>query len=139
MEFCNFTRISISSSRMDFINASHSLRHSRISSGLINVYSDRHYLAYCVNNFLRPWESRYYKERGVEVDNDSYGLSFLIQWVFRSAIRNGEEIWVYIPSARMRSLFTQWLDNLADGNDLNPVTYKVPRKNHYVKKKNADL
>lgn len=103
-----------------------------------NEYSDRHYLAYCVNNFLRPWESRYYKERGVEVDNDSYGLSFLIQWVFRSAIRNGEEIWVYIPSARMRSLFTQWLDNLADGNDLNPVTYKVPRKNHYVKKKNAD-
>ena len=100
-----------------------------------NEYSGRHYLAYCINNFLRPWEANYYIEHGVEMDNDAYALSFLIQWIFRSAIRNGEEIWVYIPSVRMRTLLRMWLDNLAEGKDLEPVSYITPRKNYYEKKK----
>lgn len=99
-----------------------------------NEYSGRRYLAYCVNNFLRPWESRYYAEHGVEMDNDAYALSFLIQWIFRSAIRNGEEVWVYIPSARMRTLLRMWLDNLAEGRDLEPMKYKTPRRGYYQKK-----
>lgn len=93
-----------------------------------NEYCDRRYLAYCVNNFPRPWESRYFKEHGVEVDGDSYAVSILVQWIFRSAIRKGEEVWVYIPSERMRSLLTTWLDNLAEGKDLEPLVYKTPRK-----------
>ena len=99
-----------------------------------NDYSDRHYLAYCVNNFLRPWEARYYAEHGAKIDNDAYGLSFLVQWIFRSAVRNGEEVWVYIPSIRMRSLLKQWLSNLAEGNDLEPVAYKSPRQGNHSKK-----
>ena len=97
-----------------------------------NEYSNRKYLAYCVNNFPRPWEVKYYREHGAEVDADGYALSILIQWIFRSAIRNGEEVWLYLPSARMRSLLRQWLDNLADGNDLAPVSYKAPRKSYYT-------
>lgn len=92
-----------------------------------NECANRRYLAYCINNFMRPWEARYYRERGVRVDQDSYALSILVQWVFRSAIRNGEEIWLYLPSARMRSLFYQWLDNLAEGRDLEPVVYRTSR------------
>lgn len=99
-----------------------------------NDYSDRHYLAYCVNNFLRPWEAQYYAEHGAKIDNDAYGLSFLVQWIFRSAVRNGEEVWVYIPSIRMRSLLKQWLSNLAEGNDLEPVAYKSPRQGNHSKK-----
>jgi hypothetical protein len=93
-----------------------------------NEYANRRYLAYCVNNFMRPWEARYYRDRGVEVDQDGYALSILVQWIFRSAIRNGEEIWLYLPSARMRSLLKQWLDNLAEGRDLDPVAYTATRK-----------
>lgn len=100
-----------------------------------NEYADRRYLAYCVNNFLRPWESRYYTEHGVKMDNDSYGLSFLVQWIFRSAIRNGEEVWIYIPSVRMRTLLQQWLNKLAIGKDLEPVVYKHPRRGGYHPKK----
>lgn len=100
-----------------------------------NEFSDRHYLAYCVNNFIRPWEARFFRERGVEIEGDMYALSILVQWLFRSAIRNGEEVWIYLPSARMRSLLTQWLDNLAEGKDLEPVTYKSPRKTYYIPKK----
>nr|DAO56472.1 MAG TPA: DEXDc-like helicases superfamily [Caudoviricetes sp.] len=93
-----------------------------------NDYADRTHLAYCVNNFPRPWEERYYREHGVRMDGDMYALSILIQWIFRSAIRNGEEIWVYIPSARMRALLIKWLDNLAEGKDLEPIKYTSPRK-----------
>jgi hypothetical protein len=93
-----------------------------------NDYANRHYLAYCVNNFLRPWEINFYKEHGATLNNDAYGLSFLVQWIFRSGIRNGDEIWVYIPSARMRSLLKQWLAALAEGKDLEPISYKGSRK-----------
>ena len=93
-----------------------------------NEYSDRRYLAYCVNNFPRPWETKFFREHGIEVDGDLYALSILIQWVFRSAIRRGEEVWLYIPSIRMRSLLSTWLDKLAEGNDLDQIVYKTPRK-----------
>lgn len=100
-----------------------------------NEYASRKYLAYCVNNFPRPWETKYYHEHGAEVDADMYALSILVQWVFRSAIRNNEEIWVYIPSARMRYIFCQWVENLANGKDLEPISYKTPRRRYYKNKK----
>lgn len=99
-----------------------------------NDYANRHYLAYCVNNFPRPWEVKYFRDHGVSLDSETYSLSILIQWLFRSAIRNGEEVWIYLPSVRMRSLLTQWLDNLAEGKDLEPVKYITPRKYNYVPK-----
>lgn len=92
-----------------------------------NKYAHKRYLAYCVNNFPRPWELKYYTERGAKLDSDMYALSILIQWVFRSAIRNDEEVWIYIPSVRMRTLFLRWLDLLASGNDLKPVRFGKQR------------
>ena len=71
-----------------------------------------------------PWMKNYLLKLGAKnVNQDMYALSILIQWVFRSAIRNGEEIWVYVPSRRMRTLFQTWLDNLAEGNDLKEIKY----------------
>ena len=99
-----------------------------------NEYSTRHYLAYCVNNFPRPWELHYFRKREIEFDDDTYALAILIQWLFRSAIRRGEEVWIYIPSARMRNLLVQWLDNLAIGEDLKPVKYTTQRKKVEIKK-----
>lgn len=93
-----------------------------------NKYASRKYLAYCVNNFPRPLEARYFHEHGIEVDSDMYALSILVQWIFRSAIRNNEEIWVYIPSERMRFILEQWIDNLANGEDLKPVAYRTRRR-----------
>lgn len=34
----------------------------------------------------------------------------MIQWIWRSAIRNGEEISLYLPSKRMRDLLTEWIE-----------------------------
>lgn len=103
-----------------------------------NEFASRKYLAYCVNNFPRPWEFNFYKERGSDMHPDGYALSILIQWIFRSAVRNGEEIWVYIPSVRMRTLLQDWLDKLAVGEDLDEIKYTTPRKRISKKKrKNA--
>ena len=41
--------------------------------------------------------------------NDAYALTELIQWVWRSRVRRGEPISLYLPSPRMRRLFEEWL------------------------------
>lgn len=79
-----------------------------------NAYRDRHYLAYCVNLYFHPLMKRYFQSEGVQVHEDRYALSEMIQWVWRSAIRCGEEIWIYVPSSRMRGLLKGWLEELAN-------------------------
>jgi hypothetical protein len=103
-----------------------------------NEYAHKSHLAYCVNNFPRPWEVKFFRDHNIrEVPSDTYALSILIQWVFRSRIRKGEEIWVYIPSARMRSLFAEWVERLAEGRDLEPIHYKQKRKESTKRKHKA--
>ena len=88
-----------------------------------NEFSHKKYLAYCVNVFLQPWMTNYLKKLGAaEMNQDMYALSVLVQWIFRSAIRNGEEVWIYLPSRRMRKILEQWLENLVRGDDLKPIT-----------------
>lgn len=77
-----------------------------------NKYCSRDHLAYCVNCYLNPVEKNYFLAHGIDVDEDQYALSEMIQWVWRSAIRNGREIWLYVPSRRMRELFQGWLKSL---------------------------
>ena len=42
---------------------------------------------------------------------DAYGLTELIQWIWRSRIRNGEPITLYLPSPRMKRLLLDWLNS----------------------------
>lgn len=91
-----------------------------------NDFADRHYLAYCINVFMQPWMKNYLIRIGVkDVNQDMYALSILIQWIFRSAVRKGEEIWLYLPSKRMRCLLVKWLDNLAEGRDLDEIKFNA--------------
>lgn len=81
-----------------------------------NRYSDRTCLAYCVNVFPHPYMARYFNDKEQFLDRDGYALSEMIQWVWRSAIRTRDgSIRIYIPSRRMRLLFTCWLEELRDG------------------------
>lgn len=81
-----------------------------------NQYSDRNCLAYCVNVFPHPHMIHYFEDHGVKLDRDGYALSEMVQWVWRSAIRTKDgTIRIYIPSRRMRLLFTCWLEELRDG------------------------
>ncbi|RPK31833.1 hypothetical protein [Paenibacillus xylanexedens] len=76
-----------------------------------NKYQNKIVLVYAVNRFLNPVLDGYFKSRDIEVNQDMYALSELIQWIWRSAIRNNEPINLYIPSERMRSILVSWLND----------------------------
>ena len=75
-----------------------------------NKYAQCYNLAYCVNIYLHPAISQFFLQKGIKVNEDLFGLSEMIQWIWRSRIRNGEKINIYIPSTRMRTLLKSWLD-----------------------------
>lgn len=80
-----------------------------------NAYKDRTCLAYLPNIFMNVNEKMFYLKHGVEVDEDTYALSIMIQWIWRSAIREGEEIYLYIPSSRMRNMLINWIEDTSKG------------------------
>lgn len=74
-----------------------------------NEYGNRTYIAYCCNRFFHPDDIIYFSRRDIEVNDKLWALSEMIQFIWRSAVRNGKEIYLYIPSSRMRSIFIDWL------------------------------
>ena len=78
-----------------------------------NRYGDRHFLIYACNIYMNVGEKLFYKQHDIEIDEDRYALSIMIQWIWRSAIRNGEKIHIYIPSSRMRNLLIDWINSFA--------------------------
>lgn len=80
-----------------------------------NSYRNRTCLAYAINVFMNVGEKVFFTSAGIEVDEDAYALSTMIQWIWRSAIRDGNEIYLYIPSRRMRELLIAWIDDVRKG------------------------
>lgn len=81
------------------------------NSRATNKYKDRKNLAYLINIYINPELKEGLKEIGLEFNEEGYALSELLQWIFRSRIRTGERINIYIPSYRMRRLLKEWLNN----------------------------
>lgn len=76
-----------------------------------NDYADKSALAYCANTFLNPMIKQFFYMHDITINEDLYALSELIQWIWRSRIRQGLPIDLYIPSSRMRDLLINWLFN----------------------------
>lgn len=76
-----------------------------------NDYAEKKSLAYLINLFVDPDIVSYFDVYNINLDQDTYALSEMIQWIFRSSIRNNEPINIYIPSLRMRKLFLEWINN----------------------------
>ena len=74
-----------------------------------NKYKDTCAAAYLVNTFMNPVIKKFFSVRGIEIDEDCYALSELLQWLWRTRIRNSLPITVYIPSSRMRNLLINWI------------------------------
>ena len=85
------------------------------NSKSVNAYRGRDHLVYPVNIFMNVNEKKFYRKHGIEVDDDMYALSVMVQWIWRSAIREGKDIHVYIPSKRMRTILQNWLDRVGKG------------------------
>ena len=82
-----------------------------------NAYKNRECLVYIANLFMNVNEKKFYHMHGIEVDEDAYALSIMVQWIWRSAIRDGKEVYLYIPSKRMRTLLINWIEETSKGGD----------------------
>ena len=84
-----------------------------------NAYKDRDALVYIANVFMNANEHEFYRMHGIEANQDIYALSIMVQWIWRSAIRDGNEVQIYIPSRRMRTLLKNWIDAFNEGGNAN--------------------
>lgn len=82
-----------------------------VNARATNEYADANTCIYFANRYMNPIIKRFFKDKGIKVDDELFALSEMLQWLFRSAIRNDEPITVYIPSKRMRGLLEMYLDN----------------------------
>ena len=81
-----------------------------LTSRATNKYKDRTNVAYIANRFIDPNVLKFFMDKGIEIDCDHFALSEMLQFIWRSAIRDDMPITVYIPSKRMRDLFIKWID-----------------------------
>ena len=80
-----------------------------------NEYRHKTALAYPINRYVNPNIVKFVSDHGAMVSQDDFALSEMVQWVWRSAIRDGKPITLYIPSDRMYQLFTGLLCSLVEG------------------------
>lgn len=89
----------------------------QISSRATNDYRNKTYVAYLANRFADPNLKSFFRTKGIIINEDIFALSEMLQWIWRSAIRDGKPINLYIPSKRMRNLLLDWIDAQCWGDD----------------------
>lgn len=109
-----------------------------INAKATNEYKDANVLIYLVNRFINPHLYNFIKNycpTGNGFSENLYALSELIQWIWRSAIRDNKPICIYIPSKRMLDILLSWLNNYLDGTYL--YTYEnIEFKENTIKQEN---
>ena len=99
------------STKKHLSGAGYTRRFIPLNTRATNEYKNCNNIAYCCNRFMSPDYVEYFRINNVTVDEDLFALSELIQWIWRSAIRDGKPINLYIPSSRMRNILINWLNN----------------------------
>lgn len=74
-----------------------------------NDFRNKKALAYLINYFVNPDIKTFINHYNIEFDENLFSLSALLQWMWRSQIRDNKEIQVYIPSERMRYILYNWI------------------------------
>jgi len=74
-----------------------------------NSWRHKRHMAYIPNTYMNLSVKFFLESQGLKIDQDAYCLNQTIQWVFRSAIRDGKSITLWLPSQRTRHLFMNWL------------------------------
>jgi hypothetical protein len=74
-----------------------------------NAWADKTVMVHVFNRYPNPVLTDFLDKYEVTYSGDRFALNELVQWLWRSAIRNGEPIKAAILSKRMRGLFLEWL------------------------------
>ena len=77
-------------------------------------------VAYLVNVFCNPEKTSFFAAFGVAVDQELFALSTMLQFIWRSAIRDSKPILLILPSRRMRCILEAWF-NSADMPRCDPL------------------
>jgi hypothetical protein len=82
-----------------------------------NLYRDRDSVAYLLNKFFDPNITLFFEAMGIfpgqpakRLMEDLFATSEMIQLIWRSAIREGKPINLFVPSERMRNLLMDWMN-----------------------------
>ncbi len=73
-----------------------------------NEYTNKKSLAYLIDVYPNVELLDFFASYGVTIDKDLYAVSQLLQWIWRSQIRNNKSINLYLPSIRMKELLGNW-------------------------------
>lgn len=79
-----------------------------ISERATNKYINGKYLTYMYERNMNPMYERFFDDNDVDVSLSGYSVAELLQWIFRSQIRKGEDIRLLLPSEKMREVLTKW-------------------------------
>lgn len=82
-----------------------------VNARATNDYATKKSMAYLANRYVVPSVDNFFKEKNINMNEDLWALSELLQWIWRGCIRNGEPMNLYIPNKRMRGLLIKWLNN----------------------------
>lgn len=80
-----------------------------LNSRATNDYKDTYVLAYSANRFIKPTLIHFFNKKNILLNQEQYALSEMLQWIWRSRIRENKSVEIYIPSQRMRKLLKDYL------------------------------
>lgn len=75
-----------------------------------NIWAHKTVAVHAYNRYVNTAIKAYLQDYGTPPDDDSFALSELVQWVFRTCIRKDEPVSLCIMSDRMKRLLCNWLD-----------------------------
>ena len=75
-----------------------------------NKHSEKFNIAYVLNVYPQLATEKYFQQYNIKFNAEAYALSEMVQFLWRSRIRNGGSVNVYVPSNRMRWLLQRWLE-----------------------------
>lgn len=84
------------------------------SARATNEYAHKSVAIHAYNRYINTVVSAYLQDYGKDINaipsDDQYALAEMLQWLWRTQIRNDKPIDVYILSTRMLQLLTDWLE-----------------------------
>lgn len=87
-----------------------------LSARATNSYKNVKAMAYLANLYPYTPIANFFASKNCPIDGDKYALGEMLQWIFRSQIRDGEPIKLFVPSPRMKRLLENWMEEFSDNN-----------------------
>jgi len=102
---------SLLESKKMFQGKGYTKRHIPWNTKAVNTYRGCSKLAYVYNPSMMPEQYKYLFNRGEDFapSHNRHSLSEMLQWIYRSRVRQNEPITLYVPSSRMRGFLEDWM------------------------------